>query len=259
MHCIFYIGGIIWTRLLTIILLFSSPTYSADVHNRILESIAPNSITIIGERHRRPEAIGFFRSIIINHLQQNKCLTIALEIASNQQSLLDKMTQGKATVTDIEITPIIDHPAFRALITELAEMQRHNDCLKLVAIDAALDLKANRDAWMAIKLATQINETPLLALLGNLHTLKKVDWDLTMTKGLPYVAEILTAQGHNIKTFPQIWPDRGCIAKTRFVAADKPEATSHVNNHLISRLNAFKTKAASDIIDGIILWECGDL
>lgn len=63
-----------------------------------------------------------------------------LEIASSQQSLLDEMAEGKATVSDIEITPIIDHPPFRVLIADLVEMQKHNDCLKLVAIDAGLEL-----------------------------------------------------------------------------------------------------------------------
>ncbi|PSJ15762.1 hypothetical protein, partial [Nitrosomonas supralitoralis] len=135
------------------ILLFSSSAYSENSYSQILEGITPNSITIIGEVHKRPEAIQFFQSLIIGYMQQNKCLTVALEIASSQQSLLNEIMLGKARVTDIEIAPAIDHPSFRALIHDLAEMRSHNNCLKLIAIDAALELKTNRDGWMAIKLA----------------------------------------------------------------------------------------------------------
>ncbi len=242
--------------IIIIVLLFSSPVHSMDTYKRIHESIISNSITIIGERHRRPEAVRFFRSLVTSYLQQNKCLTIGLEIASSQQPLLDKMAEGKATVFDIEIFPIIDHPPLRALISDLAEMQKHNDCLKLFAIDAGLELETNRDVWMAVKLAEQVNETPLLVLLGNLHTLKKVDWDLTMTKGTSYVAEILALQGHDVKTYPQIWTDYACSTWSRFIPADTPEAVKLINSKLIAKLNAFESKAAIGVIDGVILWEC---
>jgi len=242
--------------LIIIIFLFSSPAYSENSYSRILEGITPNSITIIGETHKRPEAIQFFRSLITAYLQQNKCLTIALEIASNQQSLLNEIMQGKATVTDIEIAPAIDHPPFRTLINDLAEMRNHHNCLKLIAIDAGLELKTNRDEWMAIKLAEQVGQAPILALLGSLHTLKKVEWNPTMTKKEPYVAEILASEGHDIKTYPQHWTERTCNTRNRLIPVDQPEAVKLLNNKLFALLNASKPKAAINIIDGIILWEC---
>ena len=56
---------------------------------------------------------------------------------------------------------------------------------------------------MAIKLAEQVGQAPVLALLGSLHTLKKADWNPAMIKKEPYVAEILAVQGHNVKSYPQ--------------------------------------------------------
>lgn len=242
--------------LIIIIFLFSSSAYAENSYSRILEGITPNSITIIGETHKRPEAIRFFQSLITGYTQQNKCLTVALEIASSQQSLLNEIMQGKATATDIEIAPAIDHPPFRTLINDLAEMRKHNECLKLVAIDAGLELKTNRDEWMAIKLTEQVGQAPILALLGSLHTLKKVDWSPAMTKKEPYVAEILTSLRHNIKTYPQHWVDRSCNTRNRLIPADQPEAVELLNNDLFALLNASKPKAGINIIDGIILWEC---
>lgn len=239
-----------------IILLFSSSAHAENSYSRILEGITPDSITIIGETHKRPEAIQFFQSLITGYTQQNKCLTVALEIASSQQSLLDQIVLGKAIVTDIEIAPAIDHPSFRTLINDLAEMRKHNDCLKLIAIDAGLELKINRDEWMAIKLAEQVGQAPILALLGSLHTLKKVEWNPTITKKEPYVAEILVARGFNVKSYPQVWKERACNTRNRLIPADQPEAVELLNIDLIALLNATESKIAADTIDGVILWEC---
>ncbi|WP_299081758.1 hypothetical protein [uncultured Paraglaciecola sp.] len=246
-------------RFLTIILLlFSSPNYSAGTYNQILDGMMPNSITIIGESHQRPETVQFFESLITEYLQHNKCLTIALEIASSQQILLDEMADGKAVATDIDISPIIDHPPFRTLIADLVEKQKNNDCLKLIAIDGWIGIDTTRDEWMARVLNEQRSRTPVLALLGNLHTLKKVDWNQAMTKGSPHVAEILASQGHSIKTYPQMWTNRACNDWNQFIPADAPQAVGLLNTRLISLLNAFNAENAADTIDGIILWECDE-
>lgn len=189
-------------------------------------------------------------------MQQNKCLIVALEIASSQQLLLDEIAEGRTVVANIEIAPIIDHPSFRALINELIKMRKHNDCLKLIAIDAELGLKIGRDEWMAEKLTGQVGEAPVMALLGNLHTLKKVEWNPTITKKEPYVAEILVVQGHNVKSYPQIWMDRACNTRNRLISANQPEAVKLLNADLFALLNASEPQTVTDIIDGIILWEC---
>ncbi len=233
-----------WHRLILIILILMLPAHSTLAHNKILEGMEPNSITIIGERHQRPEAIQFFQSIVTKHLQQNKCLTIGLEIPSNQQPLLDKMLQGEVVISDIEIPPTIDHQPLRELISNLVEIQKQNACLKLIAIDGWVGLDIGRDERMAKILNDQISEVPILALLGSLHTLKKVNWNLAMTKGKSYVAEILESQGQNIKTYPQLWAERSCNSYSRFITTDNPEALRLVNNNLISLLNAFKTDTA---------------
>jgi len=242
--------------LIFVTLLFSPTVYAKNGYNRILADMTPNSITIIGETHRRPEAIQFFQSLITGYTQKNKCLTVALEIASSQQSLLDEIKQGRATVADIEITSVIDHPPIRVLINDLIEMQNYNDCLKLIAIDAGLELKTNRDEWMAIQLTDKVGQAPVLALLGNLHTLKKVDWNPAIIKKEPYVAEILAARGFNIKSYPQVWLDRACNSKTRLISADEPDASKLLNADLFALLNASKPETVTDIIDGIVLWEC---
>ena len=105
----------------------------------------PHSITIVGERHKRPESIQFFRELISRYLQQDKCLAVALEIPSDQQTTLDETVEGRKAVADIEIPPMIDHPFYRLLIDDLVAMKRGGACLKLIAIDGKVGLNDNRD------------------------------------------------------------------------------------------------------------------
>lgn len=117
-----------------LVLLSSFPAYSTKVQSQIIEGLEPNSITILGETHKQPESIKFFYSLITNYLQQDKCIFVALEIASSQQAILEDILKGTASVSDIEITAIIDHPPFCALIDDLARMRRRGDCLKVIAM-----------------------------------------------------------------------------------------------------------------------------
>lgn len=245
--------------LIFIIILFSSfQAHSIRAQNRIVEGLEPHSITIIGERHKRPESIQFFRELVARYLQQDKCLTVALEIASNQQAALDETVEGRMAVADIEIPPMVDHPSYRSLIDDLVAMKRRGTCLKLIAIDGRVELSVNRDEWMAERLAKQISQAPILALLGNLHTLKRVDWHTSMSKIFPYVAEIMVSQGHRIKSYPQIWLDKGCnIQSSVIISSDEQQTVSLINHNLISLLNASKYETVNDVVDGVILWKCG--
>jgi hypothetical protein len=240
-----------------IILFFSLPVNATSIYGRVMQVITPDTITIVGETHQRAESVDLFQSLIDDYLQQNKCLIVALEIASNQQSIIDDAVRGKVAVSAIEIAPIIDHPPFRALIDNLVRMRSNGACLELAAIDAGIEKKTGRDEWMAAELAELVSQDPVLALLGNLHALKKIDWDMAMTSGSPYVAEILISQGYRINSFAQIWMDGNCDSHNRLISADEPEATKLINSRLVALLNAFETKKASDTVDGIILWECG--
>ena len=172
-------------------LILSASVHSSDVQNQIIRGMGLDTLTIIGEGHRRPESTQFFKSIVSEYLEQDKCLVVALEIASSQQAAIDKVVEKGAEVSSISIPPMIDHPAYRAMLSDLAEMKKQGSCVELIAIDADMKTSTRRDEWMARILEHKAGTAPILALLGNLHTLKKVDWDLE--KPSSYVAEILTS------------------------------------------------------------------
>lgn len=232
----------------------------AGAYSPILEQLQPNSITIIGEIHQHPESIKLFQELINGYLKNNKCLTVALEIPSNQQETIDQIKQGSAVVSDIEISPIIDHSALRDMISVLVNQQRSGACLNIIAIDAGDDVAMRRDDWMTVKLGDAVGNTPVLALLGGLHALKKVKWDLSATRGLPFVAELLTDQGYRVNSYTQHFPDADCSDKQplryRFIAGETKEALVVLNNSFFSFLNADVPEAAIEVVDGVVVWEC---
>lgn len=249
-------GKIFYSFLFMVVLCFSFQAHSTETHKRIVESLEPHSITIIGESPQLSESIQFFQELISSYLQQGKCLAVALEIVSSQQAMLDQIVEGRATKSDIKLPPMIDHTPYRSLINDLVRMKRRGNCLKLIAIDGE-GLNVNQDKWIAGRLAKQISQAPVLALLGNLHTLKKIGWNSPMGKAFPYVAEILVSKGYRIKTYPQIWLDKTCHTQNRLVSSYEQKTVSLLNHSLVSLINAAKYEAVDDVVDGVILWECG--
>jgi len=105
-----------------------------------------------------------------------------------------------------------------------------------------------------------IGDTPILALLGGLHSLKKVNWDLSMTKGHSYVAEILNKHSINVRSYQQVWVDSECDNPKKlaysFVDSESNEAAKLINEHFISMMNAYDLSTIGNVSDGVILWEC---
>lgn len=120
-------------------------------------------------------------------------------------------------------------------------------------------LGVDRDEWMAKKLSDYVDQIPILTLLGNMHTLKKVDWNMLITKTSPYASEILVSLGHNIKTYPQIWQDNACATQYSFITSNSKEAVDIISNKLISLLNASEYKQVIDVVDSVIFWKCTEI
>lgn len=241
-------------------LLLISSSASAESYDPILESMTPGSITIIGESHRRIASPKLIQVLVDAALKQNKCLTLALEIDDAQQPAIDRaMTEGGA-VSGIAIASIIDHPPMRQMITHMASLKTKFPCLNLVAIDTGLSTPHDRDEWMAKRLAELTGDTPVLVLLSALHTLKKVVWQTST--GKPSVAEILTNKGLPVRSFPQRWRPDQCAdnetRRSRFVSPDSPEALKVLNESLMSLINAKPHKSVRGVVDGFVLWECGN-
>ena len=203
---------VIFTRFLKrfIFALLLPITSLAASYAPIIEQIKPDTITIIGETHKKAESIEMFKNLALDTIKNYQCVVIGLEIASDQQTILDAVIQGRASINEIVLWPPHDHPPYRRMIETFAGLNRQGQCIKVVATDSGLNNNIDRDQWMALSLAEQRGDAPILVLLGALHTLKRVNWNIR--SGRPSVAEILTATGFSVKTFPQRWIPDNCAS-----------------------------------------------
>ena len=105
----------IWNHIISfhIILLLLPITSLAAIYDPILEQIKPGTITIIGETHKKTESVELFQSLVLDVIKHYQCVVIGLEIASDQQTVLDAVMQGRASVNEIVLWPPLDHPAYR--------------------------------------------------------------------------------------------------------------------------------------------------
>jgi uncharacterized iron-regulated protein len=230
----------------------------AASYDPILEQIKPGTITIIGESHKKVESVELFQNVALDVIKQYQCVVIALEIASDQQTTLDAVMQGRASVNELTLWPPLDHPPYRTMIESFAEFKQQGQRIKVVAIDSDMDNNVDWDLWMALSLAEQGRDAPILVLLGALHTLKRVNW--TVRTGRPSVAEILATSGFSVKSYPQRWIPDDCAGNDlrtgTFVSSKSPKALTLLNKSMMSLINAKPHKSASGVVDGFIVWEC---
>ncbi len=240
------------------ILLWLPTRLNAAIYDPILDQIKPDTITLIGETHKKVESVELFQSLVLAVTEDSHCVVIGLEIASDQQANLDAIIEGRAAVEKIALWPQVDHLSYRRMLGKFAELKQQGQCLKMVAIDAGMDNVIDRDLWMALSLAGQVGDAPVLVLLGALHTLKRVNWKNTSSR--PSVAELLIARGFSVKSYPQRWLPEQCRAgatrTSSFVGVNSPRALNLLNNSLLSLLNAKSSKTATGVVDGFVVWEC---
>jgi uncharacterized iron-regulated protein len=231
-------------------------TATAAVYDPILAKIKPGTITIIGETHKKPESIELFQNLTLETIKSHRCVVVGLEIASDQQLKLDAIMQGGGSVRDIAYWPAVDHPFYRRMIETFAEHWRQGQCIKVIAIDSGLNNAVDRDLWMALSLAENGGDSPVLVLLGALHTLKHVDWK--NATGRASVAEILTTWGFSVNSYAQRWSLGNCANNRTavFVSDHSPQALEILNGSLMTLINSKPHKSATGIVDGFVIWKC---
>lgn len=238
-----------------IIFLLLPPTLRADALEEIITQVRPGNIVIIGETHQKPESPLFFKRLVDAAVDKYQCLSIGLEIDRKQQETIDDVMAGVAPVSTIKVPVVIDHPGYRQLLEQLAAIKQRAPCVRVEAIDADRDRDENMAKW----LTGFPSDKPVLALLGGLHTLQKVDWMIKSAR--PAVAEILAKRGFRVKSYPQRWPPEECDtevqrASNRFVSVSDSDALRILNESLTSLINAKPYRSTQGVVDGFVVWEC---
>ena len=164
-----------------------------------------------------------------------------LEIGSDQQPVIDKAMSGVGSVSDIKISSNIDHPAYREMLSGLRNMVAEGRCLKVVAIDGGPE-GVSRDAWMAEVVSPYIAGGKVLALVGNLHAIKKIRWE--SVKDDPFLAERHVAKGYSVCSVMQLWGSESGL--TELTVADA--------SRVLDPVAAYVPDRASEFGDYVIRW-----
>ena len=154
----------------------SAPVVTYDPIPFMLNKAKVHDVVLLGTTHHCPPILRFIAQLL-PQLSRVGVTHIGLEIATDQQAKIDSyMKEGKG-LQDIEIFPPIDCPEYRHLL----EIIRTHD-LKPVALDLPRSMwktPNTRDQWMAKTLESIFEEnhnSTILVIVGNLHTIKKVEW-----------------------------------------------------------------------------------
>ena len=152
----------------------------SDPRSYILSKFQSYDIVFLGIRHRQPPILKFVVELIPK-LRDTGVTHIGLEIGSDQQSKIDRFLSTGAGLSDIQIPQPIDCPEYR----ELFRLFRTINPTKRPT-PAALDLPKSefskplsRDEWMAKRITALFKTNPkekMVVVVGNLHVLKKLDW-----------------------------------------------------------------------------------
>ena len=208
---------------LSLILLILIPEWchAEDRYKEVSKELLPlfdrSDILIIGEKHGKEESPRLLAELAGAATQGRGCLTVALEIGSEQQEVVDAAMTGKANIAEIGVVPVIDHAGYRKMLNVLSRLSVAGRCLKVVAIDGEPEI-IERDAWMAEKLAPYLGKGRVVALLGALHAAKDIRWDNGREKA--FLAERLEAKGVRVCSVVQIWDSQGIGKVTPLTVED---------------------------------------
>ncbi len=148
----------------------------------VLDKTVQHDVLFLGTTHQQTRILDFI-SKLIPRLHESGITHVGFEISSDQQENLDRFMNSGTGLSDIRIFQGIDCPEYRQVI----EVIRKN---RLIPV--ALDLPKSmwngtftRDRWMAKRISdtfTKSNGVKMLVIVGNLHVLKKVEWQIPAIK-----------------------------------------------------------------------------
>ncbi|UVS60030.1 MULTISPECIES: hypothetical protein [Nitrosomonas] len=76
-------------------------------------------------------------------------------------------------------------------------------------------------------------------------------------QGIPLCCGDTGVPGSPNQVLPANLLNKECSIQNRLISSDEQETVSLINHNLISLLNASKYETVNDVVDGVIIWECG--
>ncbi len=179
--------------------------FHKDPQSYLLQKISSHDIVFLGTTHKR-EAILKFVSGLIPRLHNTGTTHLGLEICSDQQGKIDSFLQTGNGLDEIKIHPLIDCTEYRALFMKIRSLDKGKRPT-VVALDLPKSMyqgETNRDEWMAHSIARIFHRNPnakVLIVVGNLHVLKKIEWENRVPDPHGSIRSYLNGLIHNYQMF----------------------------------------------------------
>ncbi len=220
----------------------------------LLRALNQFPVVILGEKHHRQESTQLVADVVSAYQgSSGVCLMVALEIISDQQSAIDAAMAGTGKISHIHVHPIIDHPGFRALLAQLRQITASGKCLHVSAIDAPRSSGVSRDEWMADQVQRLAARGPVLVLVGNLHALKRVEWEDDEDR--PYLAERLERRGLRLTSALQQWGGDCAPRNGQWFPAGYRQTIDAIHTTLSPAAARLPSDPLS-LVDGVVDWTC---
>lgn len=199
---------------------------AVDPKSFFRKKLPDNNVILLGTRHNQPATCHFLMDVM-PMLAECGLTHVGLEIASDQQPRLDKFARSGSGLEDVEIFDVIDRPEYRCFLDSVRQAG-----IRPVALDLPSSLWGagySRDEWMAgnIKRVFDRERDPrMVVLVGNLHTLKRVDWVDSKKKNV-FLPEYLSKYEPEVKSLSVLsdyndCPDERCQVRREFESEEKP-------------------------------------
>jgi hypothetical protein len=152
-----------------------------DPQSYVLEKVKSHDIVFLGTTHRKQPVLKFL-SDLIPYLHESGVTHLGLEICSDQQVRIDSFLQTGSGLKDIALHFQIECPEYRNMFNTIRGLDQARR-LAVLALDLPKSMyqgEVNRDKWMASRIAEVFHENPnakVLVVVGNLHVLKKIEWE----------------------------------------------------------------------------------
>lgn len=153
----------------------------------VLEKLRAHDLVFMGTTHKQPAILSLLAGLL-PRLYAAGVTHVALEIPSDQQAGIDRFLSTGNSLEQLTLPSVIDCPEYRQLLTLLAEMPEDMRP-RVRAVDLPPDQYGggtDRDRWMAERLLDIMQSCPapkVLAVMGSLHVLRKLQWSPRIVNG----------------------------------------------------------------------------
>jgi hypothetical protein len=238
-----------------------------DRQSYVLNKLKSHDVVFLGTTHKKQPILKFLSDLLPN-LHDAGVTHLGLEICSDQQETIDKFLQTGQGLADIKLHHPLDCEEYRNIFNIIRRIDRSKRP-SVIALDLPKTMyrgKINRDEWMARSIVRIFRENPnakALLVAGNLHVLKKIEWEDTVPNSHGFIRTYLSEFMPRLRAFSI----GQCIDQTPN-ECDFTRAFSKLEGAVamdcdgrfsdwkigITRLVAAKPAKVWEILDGVIVY-----